>query len=114
MAANRDHEKASSSSRGTFTDREPNPKRRKLSNTNARFDQMVETMSTVHTHASSQKGGDANTTRLIQRRFLGDAYSPPRLSSHSQDLSFIKLRKPASAQGNLQEGRPSSEGSKVI
>lgn len=99
--------------RQQYTDREPNPKRRKVSNTNARFDQMVETMSTIHT-ASSEKGGHTNTTRF-QRRFLrGDAYSPPRLRNHPQDLSFIKLNKPIFAQGNLQEERPSSEGSKVI
>jgi len=72
---------------------------------------MVETMSTVHTHASSKNGhGHANTSQFIQRRFLRGVTYP---RGHPQDLSSIKLSKSTSVQDNLQEEWPSSESSKV-
>jgi len=97
------------------TDRMPNPKRRKTGGSNARFDQMVETMSTVYTPSFSKIDGHANTTRPINGRPLRtDAYSPSKSKNHPQHLSFIKSSRLKSVKDdNLRGVRLPSESSKV-
>ncbi|KAF8161067.1 hypothetical protein B0H34DRAFT_806439 [Crassisporium funariophilum] len=84
-------------------------------NKNARFDQMVETMSVVHTNRrsrESRRSGSHDATRSHRSNSsMINAYSPPEPTNVGSELSFIKMGASVAIPAVDQDARPSSPSS---
>lgn len=95
-------------------DLDDNPKRRRTDKgNNAKFDQMIETMSIMYSHIPSTA---SNLKRHKKRRSqslnqINDAYIKPPLHSKHR-LSFVKMSKPASFT-LPNESQPSSDSNEA-
>lgn len=95
-----------------IADREQQSKRRKT-NSNARFDRMIETMSVIHTHNTSSKSPGSTNSRHSKKKgrrvSAQDTYSPPVPSTLGRDLSFIKMDRPLANHSTSEDDLRSSD-----
>src|SRR6266511_5508095 len=92
-----------------------NPKRSKTgTGTNARFDQMIEKMSVVHSQGRSTRNASSAAKGRLDRSLSPkkkDAYSLPPTDQLKRGLSFIKMdNKSSSPSSYFDEDGPSSDG----